>query len=249
MKIFGDTSPSKELDLSLFKENVFCLEGVKKNYEEEGTAYTVSPKKIEGKIPLLLCIHGSGRGALDYRDEPFYRTQRDYALKNGYLFAALSNGPDTWGLDDGLNNTLLFLSYLREHFPLAEKMVLWPTSAGGTLCNRIVSMYPETVDFVIGTFPVYDLLAGFSLDHCKNAWGTKDTAEFKELIKGKNPADFPEKLSSTTYYISHGDKDIHVPIKAHSERMAKEVGKNVHLFVIKDGVHSTENYAYYDMLK
>jgi hypothetical protein len=197
------------------------------------------------KLPVVIAVHGSGRSAMDYKNTPFYAEQKNIALKNGYIFAAVSNSTYTWGLDDGLYNLNLFYEYLLANHPIQEKVALWATSAGGTLANRMVKEHPNKVSFVIGTFPVYDLLSGFNLNSCKSAWGTSDLNTFKSLIAGKNPAEFPAQLRNHDYYIAHGSADTAVPLAENSQKMATEVGANVHLQVIEGGVHGTSNYEFY----
>lgn len=228
------------------RESVFTLEWAKVNYAEQGTVYLVMPDNIPAgvKIPVVIAVHGSGRSALDYRDTDFYAAQRNMALENGYGFAAISNGPDTWGLDDGLYNVNLLYDYLMANYPIQEKSIFWATSAGGTIANRMVAEHPEKVRCVIGTFPVYDLQSGFRLEFCQKAWGTNDLDEFKMLISGKNPAEYPEKLT-VDYYIAHGNADKAVPLMENSKLMEAAVGKNIHLQIIEGGVHGTYNYSFY----
>ena len=166
-------------------------------------------------------------------------------LSNGYIFAAISNGSDTWGLDDGLYNLNAFYDYLIENYPVQEKAALWATSAGGTIANRMVKDYPEKVSFVIGTFPVYDLVSGFNLDSGKKAWNTTNLDAFKALIEGKNPADFAAALKNHDYYIAHGSADKAVPISENSQKMLSDVGLNIHLQVIEGGIHGTSDFSFY----
>lgn len=235
------------IDFEEIKEVTGTLTGAKTNHSGQGEYYIAMPKNIpEGmKLPVIIAVHGSGRGAMDYKNTPFYTEQKNIALANGYIFAAISNGPDTWGLDDGLYNLNLFYDYLIDNYPIQQKAALWATSAGGTLANRMVKEHPENVSFVLGTFPVYDLVSGFSLNSCKTAWGTSDLATFKNLIAGKNPADFPDALKNHDYYIAHGSADAAVLLTENSQKMVADVGSNIHLEVIEGGVHGTSNYDFY----
>lgn len=242
----GETAGT--VDFEEIVEVTGTLTGAKTNHSGQGAYYIAMPKTIpEGmKLPVVIAVHGSGRGAMDYRDTAFYAEQKNIALANGYIFAAISNGPDTWGLDDGLYNINLFYDFLIENYPIQEKAALWATSAGGTLANRMVKEYPEKVSFVLGTFPVYDLISGFNnVNSCKTAWGTSDLETFQTKIEGKNPADFPDALKNHDYYIAHGSADAAVPIAENSQKMVTDVGGNVHLEVIEGGVHGTSNYAFY----
>ena len=68
---------------------------------------------------------------------------------------------------------------------------------------------------------------------------------FKALIEGKNPADFADALKNHDYYIAHGDADTAVPLLSNSQKMADDVGDNIHLQIIAGGVHGTSNFAFY----
>lgn len=232
-------------------EELFTLENVKGR--SDGQAYVAIPRNIpEGmKLPAVIAVHGSNRSALDYKNTAFYVEQKNIALSNGYAFAVISNNADTWGLDDGLYNLKLFYDYLIANYPVQEKVALWATSAGGILANRMVKEYPDKVSFVLGTFPVYDLLSGFEhVNSCKLAWGTDDLEIFKKLIAGKNPPEFPDALKNHDYYIAHGSADAAVPVAENSQKMVADVGSNVHLEIIEGGVHGASSYSFYgDVIK
>lgn len=197
--------------------------------------------------PVLLALHGSGREAESYRPEspqgvPFYVHQRDLALSGGYLFAAVSNGRATWGTDEGLQAVLTLYDSLRQHAAVAEKWVLWGSSAGGVLTNRLVREHPDKVLKVLGTFPVYDLAAAF--DHLQTA---RDAWQEKEKAERANPARDPAPLSKVPYLLFHGREDEAVPAPMHSERLRQEVnalGGQVQLYLVPGG-HSTQNFALY----
>ena len=219
-----------------FIEKEFILDGAKINHKEQGTVYIAEP--VCEYSFAVIAVHGSGRGALDYKNTPFYARQRDICIENGCLFATISNRSDTWGINDGLYNVNLLVDYIISNYPVKTKVELWATSAGGTLTNRMVIENPEKVELVIGTFPVYDLKAAFELNSCKNAW--KDKAE--------KPVDIPEfsdLLKTVNYYITHGDNDDVVPLEKHSLKLSMDLGDNVYLEIIKGGEHSTDNYAFY----
>ena len=223
---------------------IFELSGAKINYEGQGTCLIALPDGITPK-KAVIAVHGSGRGALDYLDEPFYKRQLEISLQNGCMFACVSNVRDTWGTDDGLHNLLLLIDHVKSNYNI-NKVILWSTSAGGTLANRTVIEHPELVELVIGTFPVYDLVSEFLvLDSCKTAWKTTDFNEFKQKTKGKNPADFADKLACCKHYIAHGSADTAVPIKDHSLKLKNDVGENVMLEIIENGEHETSNFAYF----
>lgn len=228
-------------------EQVFILPGSVSRYPEQGLVYIAMPESYadQTSIPFVVAVHGSKRGALDYRDNAFYRAQRDIALRHGCLFAAVSNSYDTWGLDSGLHNVILLVEYLMEHYPVQKQAILWASSAGGVLANRMVMEYPEKVAFVLGTFPVYDLCSVFALDNCKKAWGTKCFLEFRKRIEGRNPADHPDTLRKHHFYITHGSNDTAVPIDANALKMKADLGSHVCLEIIDGGTHGTANFDFY----
>ncbi|MEX0883183.1 MAG: prolyl oligopeptidase family serine peptidase [Cyclobacteriaceae bacterium] len=197
--------------------------------------------------PVLMAIHGNGRNAFNYfpgheESVPFYVHQRNLALKNGYLFVVLSNGNDTWGTDIGLKNLLAVYEYIQSNYSVGEKWVLWGTSAGGIQMFRMIMTYPEKIERVIGTFPVYDL---------EEAYIRRKSANFiwksREEFKNTNPANFPEKLTTIPILIFHGREDQAVPYKKHSLRLKTEVnalGGSVKLRLVNGG-HSTSNWKVY----
>ena len=228
-------------------EALFTLSEARVNYNGQGTVYLAMPERADSDRPLpaVVAVHGSGRCATDYRDTPFYVRQRDLVLQNGALFAAVSNGPDTWGLDDGLQNVLALMKLLTEEYGAKPQMGLWATSAGGVLTHRIIRQAPHKVAFVIGTFPVFDLSAAFARPACKRAWKTEDFEEFSRRIEGRNPATFPQSLAGIKYYVAHGTADSVVPLQQHSARLKQQLGDNVYLETVEQGGHDVENFAYY----
>jgi predicted esterase len=209
-------------------------------------AYTNENKFLPPKV--VMAIHGSGRQAsnyipLDKKAVPFYVHQRDLALVNGYIFVVVSNGKDTWGTDKGLETLLNVHKNVQKRFNANKQFVLWATSAGGTLANRMVQEHPDKVSKVLGTFPVYNLSESFDrLPSAKAAWKSR------EFLKGKNPASHPSLLKVKPYLIYHGRSDKAVPYKDHSMRLYKEVNKlggNVTLHIVTGG-HSTGNWNVYN---
>ena len=108
------------------REEVLKLSGIKG--KSDGQVYIAMPGKIppNAKLPAVIAVHGSGRGALDYQSTPFYVEQRNIALANGYIFAVISNGADTWGLDEGLYN--LIQKHGVEKVMFGSDYPLWNTS-------------------------------------------------------------------------------------------------------------------------
>ena len=224
---------------------VFRLPDARVHYPGQGTALITLPQDSQTPMPVVIAIHGAGRSALDYRDTPFYIRQQQIAREQGCLFAAISNGPDAWGTDDGLYNVECLLDYVLTHYKTASKVLLWPTSAGGVLAHRLVKKRPEQIAAVLGTFPVYDLAAEFPLlDACGQAWKVSTQEELLQKISGKNPPDFIEDLQNTPYFIAHGDEDTAVPLAKNSARLAADCGSNVHLQIIPHGQHSCQDMRY-----
>jgi pimeloyl-ACP methyl ester carboxylesterase len=202
---------------------------------------------VKGKMPVLMAIHGSGREAASYipgdeKGNAFYQHQRDLAVNGCYLFVVISNGSATWGTEKGMAVLQSVYNYIASKFSVDKKWVLWGTSAGGVLMNRMVKTYPERVRKVIGTFPVYDLEESFGhLVSARPAWSSEEEA------KKVNPALDPQALAKVPYLLIHGREDKAVPSEAHSERLANEVnraGGKVELHLV-DGGHSTENWNLY----
>lgn len=224
---------------------VFLLPGARVNYPGQGTAYIVIPKTPRERLPVVIAIHGSGRGALDYRDTPFYIRQQQLAEEYGCLFAAVSNGPDTWGTDDGLHNVECLLDYVQSQYKTASKVLLWATSAGGVLAHRLIKRRPKRVAAVLGTFPVYDLEVELSiLKSCRQAWGVASLDELRQKTAGKNPPELIGEIGDIPFFLAHGDADEAVPLAENSGRLAKELGSSVHLEVITGGSHSAGDMRY-----
>ena len=227
----------------------FQLEGARVNYETQGYCSIDLPEKTDstqnGEYPLVIAVHGSNRGAIDYDECPFYAEQKKIALQKGCVFGVISNRLDTWGRDDGLYNLVLFIRYIIENYPVRKKAILWATSAGGTLACRTVSEYPELVELVIGTFPVYDLESTYSLNTCRVAWRAKDVETFRSAIDGKNPCKFYDRLKNCNFFVTHGTADSAVPYTENALKMKSDLGDKMYLETIEGGVHSTQNFAFY----
>lgn len=201
------------------------------------------------RYPVVMAIHGSGREARSYKpgDEKsvdFYIHQRDLAVENGFMFVVISNGIDTWGTDEGLQNLKGVYDFIRSNFLVKKEWILWATSAGGTLMNRLIKEYPEIVNKAIGTFPVYDIED--SIGRSKGAqkvWSGRK-GELLEI----NPSMYPESLVDVPFLIFHGKDDQVVPPEFHSIRLQNDVnesGGNITLHLV-DGGHSTRNWNVYD---
>ena len=210
----------------------------------EGTLAVFRP---EGTVRgVVLAVHGSGRGIADYRDTPFYAEQRDISLGYGFAFAALENGPDTYGTDDGVRRLGLAVAELRRMFS-ADRIALWATSAGGVCALRAAAEQRDAVSALIGTFPAADLNSVFPiLASCRRAWKAEgiSPSEFAERIRGKNPPDLFGRLRGLPMFLAHGLMDKAVPYGGNSA-LLERIGAKVH--VLPDGVHGTEDFRYYDI--
>ncbi|TAM96745.1 MAG: hypothetical protein EPN39_13100 [Chitinophagaceae bacterium] len=211
--------------------------------------YISYPIDIKEKYPVVMAIHGSGRGALSYDpnsklSSPFYIHQRNLAVDHGFMFVVISNGADTWGTDEGLKRLDSLYNYIYDKYNVKKRWILWATSAGGVLLARFIKDNPDKVCKALGTFPVYNLrYEYFHLKSAHSAWGT-DTTEMNRI----NPINYPQAFTNIPYLIFHGRNDTAVPVKINSIRLEKEVnniGGHVMLHIVPGG-HSTHNWHVYD---
>lgn len=225
------------------------LAGAAVRYPEigQGRLSVALPDVCAEDSPVVLALHGSGRGIEAYHTIPFYMHQRDICLSCGYTFAVLQNGPDTYGTDEGLHNTTLAAEELLNRWTSHRSLILWATSAGGVCAFRYAAGNPEKVRGIIGTFPVVDLQSVFPiLSSCRAAYGrTENEFEtFMMQIHGKNPADFLSRLRQIPMYIAHGTADRAVPYHTNALLLSEKAG--AHLYTIENGVHGTADFRYYD---
>jgi len=215
----------------------------------QGRLSVTVPKVSADDSPVVLALHGSGRGIDDYHSHPFYMRQRDLCLEYGYTFAVLQNGPDTYGTDEGLHNTALAAEMLLNHWTSQRSLLLWATSAGGVCAFRYAAGNPEKVRGIIGTFPVVDLESVFPvLSSCRAAYSLTEN-EFETFaiqIQGKNPAELLPRLRQIPMYIAHGTRDRAVPYRDNALLLSEKAG--AHLYTIENGVHGTADFRYYDQV-
>ena len=209
------------------------LAGAAVRYPEigQGRLSVALPDDFAEDSPVVLALHGSGRGIEAYHTLPFYMRQRDICLGYGCAFAVLQNGPDTYGTDEGLYNTALAAEELLKNYTSRRDLILWATSAGG----------------IIGTFPVVDLVSVFPLlSSCRTAYGRmeEEYEVFAEQIRDKNPASFLPRLGNIPLYIAHGTADRAVPYRENALLLSEKAG--AHLYTIENGVHGTADFRYYD---
>jgi hypothetical protein len=215
-----------------------------------GQVYIACPEKYEkgGTHPLLIALHGSGREALSYRDVPFYAMQRDIALECGYVFAAVSNDSDTYGLDAGLKNVHLLYDYMQKEYNLYEKTALWASSAGGFMMHRLYRERQDIFGLLLGTFPVFDPLTIKPLNSMLRAFDVKTADEFYRNARFLSPKLYEKDIYKKAHIvIAHGMQDEAVPI-SQSEGLEEQVtkyGGRMDL-IKKPGGHSTQNFALYD---
>ncbi len=225
------------------------LSGAAVRYPEigQGRLSVAVPENPADDSPVVLALHGSGRGIDDYHTVPFYMRQRDLCLEYGYTFAVLQNGPDTYGTEEGLHNTMLAAEELLNLWTSQRSLILWATSAGGVCAFRYAAENPEKVRGIIGTFPVADLQNVFPiLASCRAAYGrTENEFEaFAMQIQGKNPAGFLPRLRKIPMYIAHGTADRAVPYCDNALLLSEKA--DAHLYTIEGGVHGTADFRYYD---
>lgn len=231
------------------KTDTYMLPGAAVRYPEigQGRLSVTIPDTLAEESPVVLALHGSGRGIDDYHTVPFYMRQRDLCLEYGYTFAVLQNGPDTYGTDEGLHNTALAAEELLNRWTEQKSLLLWATSAGGVCAFRYAAANPDKIRGIIGTFPVVDLENVFPiLASCRAAYGMRENQaeEFAARIRGKNPAGMLALLRQIPLYIAHGTADRAVPYPQNAHLLATEA--SAHLYTIEDGVHGTADFRYYD---
>lgn len=212
------------------REQIFELAG--------GQAYLASPD-----VPVrhwVMGIHGSGRGALSYRDVPFYARQRDLALENGCAFAAISMGQDVWAKDEGFQKILALHEWMTANGYM-ERCVPMASSAGGCQMFRFAQEYPQRVSALVGIFTVWDV-EKITLASLQKAWGLEGEALYAMLGKN-NPARHADRLPSVPIVLCHGLNDTAVPIAEHSLALAQLVPVQLH--TTADG-HSTQAFGMYD---
>lgn len=211
--------------------------------------YISFPAHIKGEYPVIMAIHGSGREARSYvpndkRSSAFYIHQRDLAVNSGFMFVVISNGPDTWGTDIGVENLCMVYNYICSTYNVQKRWILWATSAGGISLARFIKENPDKISKAIGTFPAYDLIDSFTrLKSARNAWKF-DTAGIQRV----NPVNYPEVFIKVPYLIFHGSDDQALPLELHSCRLKKDVdykGGHIKLYVVPGG-HSTSNWNVYN---
>ena len=225
------------------------LAGAAVRYPEigQGRLSAAIPDVCAEDSPVVLALHGSGRGIEAYHTIPFYIRQRDICLSYGYTFAVLQNGPDTYGTDEGLHNTVLAAEELLKKYTSQRTLILWATSAGGVCAFRYAAGNPDKVRGIIGTFPVADLANVFTLlSSCRAAYDRKEGEyeAFAQQIRDKNPASFLPELRNIPMYIAHGTLDRAVPYRENALLLAEKAG--AHLYTVEDGVHGTADFRYYD---
>lgn len=225
------------------------LAGAAVRYPEigQGRLSVALPDVCEEDSPVVLALHGSGRGIEAYHTLPFYMRQRDICLGYGCAFAVLQNGPDTYGTDEGLYNTALAAEELLKNYTSRRDLILWATSAGGICAFRYAAENPKKVRGIIGTFPVVDLVSVFPLlSSCRAAYGRREEEyeAFAEQIRDKNPASFLPRLGNIPLYIAHGTADRAVPYRENALLLSEKAG--AHLYTIENGAHGTADFRYYD---
>lgn len=232
------------------REYTFTLPHPAGHYDGQGVVYIALPSGQEdAPRPLLLALHGSGRDALCYRDVPFYRIQRDIALSCGYRFAAVSNGPDAFGLDDGLANVESLYGWMCARYPLSGRAALWATSAGGLMMHRFYRLYPERISLLLGVFPIFDPLTMPPLRSMLRSFGAQNACELCKKVTALGLA--PSTCSPGTYYgaravVAHGRDDAAVPITQSYAMRVQVLRDGGRMTLIETpGGHSTKNYAIY----
>ena len=214
------------------KESFFLLSGAE--------VYLSVPDQPSDR--WVMGVHGSGRGARDYRDTPFYAKQRDMALESGCAFAAVSMGQAVWGKEEGLAR----LEALHERMTAlgyAGRCALMASSAGGSQMFRFAQLNPEKTALLIGIFPVWDLeVMAFSSQSLAREWGLEGEA-LRSAVAQRNPARYADDLPDVPVVICHGLNDVCVPVRDHALKLACRVPISLHM--TREG-HSTQSFGLYD---
>lgn len=228
-------------------ETVFHLPDAAGCYPGQGEVYLCIPEGREA-LPAVLALHGSGREALSYRDVPFYRAQRDLALSCGFLFAALSNGPDTFGQTAGAENIKGLHSLLIARCRIRPRAALWASSAGGLTMHRYLREAPERVGLLLGVFPIFDPLTQPAIPSFMKAYHAQNEAQLRAQTAFLSPQPlFSACYSGITAAVAHGREDRTVPI-AQSYAMCRYIRHSGGRMLLHEcaGGHSTENFALYE---
>lgn len=232
------------------KEIVTKLKNPSGRYAKQGEVYISLPQNYgnEKPCPLVIALHGSGREALSYKEVPFYRKQRDIALESGYVFAAVSNGPDTYGLDDGFSNVVKLYKHMTDEYNVYKQVALWASSAGGLMMHRFYRANKDICKLLLGIFPVFDPQTMPPIKSMLSAFGASDIEELREKAILLSPQLFPQDIyEGMEIVIAHGKDDVTVPI-GQSKKLYKQVEENggEMQLIQKSGGHSIENFALYD---
>lgn len=214
------------------KEAIFELSGAQ--------VYLAEPEQKTKK--WVMGVHGSGRGALDYRDTPFYARQRDLTLESGCAFAAISMGQAVWAKPEGFARLEELHAWMANQ-GYAEKCAWMATSAGGTQMFRFAQVHPEKTALLIGIFTVWDVEAQASYSRSlAREWG-KEGEALRAAVESRNPARYADDLPHVPIVICHGLEDVAVPIRDHTLKLASVAPIALHM--TREG-HSTQSFGLYD---
>lgn len=218
--------------------------------ENEGEVYIALPSNYSkgDSSPLLIALHGSGREAMSYRDVPFYVIQRDIALECGYVFASVSNGSDTYGLDDGYENIKMLYEYMIKNYNTSKEIALWASSAGGFMMHRFYRENKQICKLLLGVFTGFNPFSMPPLESMLKAFKAKDTTDIKSKFPYLDPELFSKEIyRGTKIVISHGVDDSAVPITQSKELEKQVLNYGGEMILIeKIGGHSIENYGLYE---
>ncbi|MGI5894958.1 MAG: alpha/beta hydrolase family protein [Candidatus Merdivicinus sp.] len=216
--------------------------------EDQHEAYICLPDSSSKQNAAILVLHGSGRGSESYRNEPFYRYQRDIILKSGCIFAVVSNGLDTFGTEIGMKRIEWLYDLLLNKFHIHPTVGLFCTSAGGMMMHRYFRMHPDQVALMISVFAIFDPETQPALESFRKAYQASNEEELRRKIQFPSPVKQPLGFyRNIRAVILHGREDHVVPVSQSLEFCKKvlEDGGTIKC-IITDGGHSTTNFALYE---
>lgn len=223
------------------REEVFSLTGEANGL---GLCYVAFPNESSTGFPFVLAAHGSGRNALSYRDEPFYRRQRDLALEAGCAFAAISNGIETWGTNQGVFRLKCLAKWMKEKGG-ADHYALWGSSAGGAVALQLAEEVSTEIGLILGMFPVIDLTRFSESKKVQEAWGGLEGPALYNALLEASPAGRLDRLPPVPVVVCHGTTDRVVPPEQHILRYAHLMPGKTQIYLCNAG-HSVQALNLYE---
>jgi dipeptidyl aminopeptidase/acylaminoacyl peptidase len=214
------------------------------NIDIKGILYR--PKNSHPKSPAIIILHGWNK----YDTKPVELTALEAwnLSREGYVSLALSmrGWSPTGGKDDcggkqpyDVKAALEWLALQPGVHP--QKLGLLGFSQGGQIALLSTAL-TDNINAIVAYFPVVDLKqwAETTDNEGIRNWYVPKVCSKDDGLKSKSPLYFADKINAPTLLIQ-GDQDTRVPAEQ-SMMMAeamKNSGKNVRLYIVKDGTHVT----------